>query len=227
MSNARPTESLFLPRALRRSSLLVWLKRSHAWAGLYGALFFFLFGLTGFYFNHRAMMQVENGRTVEVAALDAMVEPGSITGDAELGRWVKKTYRIDGQPTKVRDSGGGSVTFEGQASRQPQTLEVLFRGPNAMITATHVVGSNVVHLERSNQSPLRVILDLHKVLGVGKIFVLLMDTVAGALIFVTLSGALLWSELHGPRVLAIGLVAGAAVLAVLAASGYWLTWSLP
>src|SRR5690349_20141788 len=42
----------FLPDALRKGSLLKWLKRVHAWLGLWGAVLGLLFGVTGILLNH-------------------------------------------------------------------------------------------------------------------------------------------------------------------------------
>ena len=41
--------------------------------------------------------------------------------------------------------------------------------------------------------------------GMGVAWILLADTVAGSLIILALSGILLWTRLHGPRLLAAGL----------------------
>jgi hypothetical protein len=43
---------------------------------------------------------------------------------------------------------------------------------------------------------------------------LLVDTLAGGLLALALTGMLLWSRLHGPRLLALGLASGSALLAI-------------
>jgi uncharacterized protein len=45
------------------------------------------------------------------------------------------------------------------------------------------------------------------------VWVLFLDTIAGALIVMSLTGFLLWTRLHGPRLLAGGLVGGSLALA--------------
>jgi len=53
-------------------------------------------------------------------------------------------------------------------------------------------------------------------LGIG--WVLLVDTLGGALILLSLSGVLLWTRLHGPRLGAAGLGLGSLSLAL------WFVW---
>lgn len=49
---------------------------------------------------------------------------------------------------------------------------------------------------------------MHKGSGLGVAWVLLIDTIAGALIAMSITGVLLWSRLHGPRLLAAALAGG-------------------
>ena len=57
----RPTLAagpLFLPARWRRAEILRWLRRTHAWCGLWGGVFGLLFGATGILLNHRAVMKI-------------------------------------------------------------------------------------------------------------------------------------------------------------------------
>jgi hypothetical protein len=47
-------------------------------------------------------------------------------------------------------------------------------------------------------------------------WVLVIDTFAGALLAMSLTGVLLWSRLHGPRLAAIGLMTASVMLALAA-----------
>ena len=56
--NRRDTGYLFLPKRWRKARFLVWLRRTHAWLGLWGAVLGLLFGLSGFLLTHRAIMKI-------------------------------------------------------------------------------------------------------------------------------------------------------------------------
>lgn len=218
---------LFLPQSLQRNDILIWLRRGHAWTGIYGAVFFFVLGLTGFYLNHRtAILHIDGGTTKEVAAVTVPVEPGVITDDASLEAWMREAVKASGNfaPPRGRPPSG-TVQFNGEEMDQPVTLMLSARGPNATLSAEYVVGANMVSVKQSSPSMLKFFIDLHKVIGVGSLFVLLMDTMAGAMMFMSLSGVLLWTKLHGPRLLAAGLVGGMLVLTVVALNQTWVGWS--
>ncbi|WP_375203930.1 hypothetical protein [Hyphococcus sp.] len=217
---------LFIPKDLQTNTILTWLRRSHAWTGFYGALFFFFLGLTGFYLNHRtALMHIEGGVTKEVASLSAPVDPGLITSEETLALWMQDAFDIDAEPSRGRRRAGGPVSFGGRAAEQAPSYTVTFRGPNAIITGEYELGANRVSVKRSNASLLKGLIDLHKVVGVNKLFILIMDTMAGAMMFMVMSGILLWTRLHGPRLAAVGILGAVAVAAMLALSGTWIGWA--
>lgn len=217
---------LFLPKRLQTAQVLTWLRRTHAWTGVYGALFFFCLGLTGFYLNHRtAIMHIEGGSSREVASLSVPVEPGVITSEESLAAWMKSQFSIGAEPSRGRPRPGGPVTFNGQAAEQAPVYTVSFRGPNAVISGEYEAGANRVAVKRTNASLLKGLVDMHKVVGVGALFILIMDTMAGAMMFMSISGVLLWTRLHGPRLAAVGIVSAVAVMTAIALSGNWIGWS--
>ncbi|WP_428409739.1 PepSY-associated TM helix domain-containing protein [Hyphococcus sp.] len=219
---------LFIPKKLQRPDILLWLRRSHAWTGFYGALFFFVLGLTGFYLNHRtAIMHIEGGTVKEVASLSAPVEPGLITSEEALAAWMQEAFAIDAEPSRGRGRRGGPVSFGGRRAEQAPVFTVSFRGPNAVITGEYELGANRVTVKRTNSSLLKALVDLHKVVGVNKLFILIMDTMAGAMMFMVLSGVLLWTRLHGPRLAAAGILGAVAVATAFALSGTLIGWAAP
>ena len=218
---------LFLPQSLQRNDILVWLRRGHAWTGLYGAVFFFFLGLTGFYLNHRtAILHIDGGTTREVAAIAIPVEPGLITDDASLEAWMRSELNASGNIAPGRRGPApGPVEFNGETREQPVTLSLNARGPNTTLSADYVVGGNLVQVKQSSPSLLKFLIDLHKVIGIGALFVLLMDTMGGAMMVMSLTGVLLWTRLHGPRLAAAGIVGGMMVLTVIALGQNWVSWN--
>ncbi len=70
---------------------------------------------------------------------------------------------------------------------------------------------------RTEQNVFGTLKNLHKGVGLSMWWVLFIDTMAGGLIAMSLTGALLWSRLHGPRLAAIGIVIASFALALTAA----------
>ena len=219
---------LFVPRSWQKQSVILWLRRTHAWTGVFGAIFFFCLGLTGFYLNHRtATLHIDGGSTRVVGEVNIGVDPGLITDETSLVAWMRDTLDAKGEVARRRGAPGGQVQFRGGQVDQPQTLSVSLRGPNATLSTTYVVGSNMATVKETNPSLLKGLIDLHKVIGVGAGFILLMDAMAGAMIFMSVTGVLLWTRLHGPRLLAVGLMGGVVILAGVALSGHWVSWATP
>src|SRR5262245_6020997 len=63
-SSMPPSTPAARPRR-HRSLILKWLRRTHAWVGLWGAALGLLFGVTGLLLNHRAVMKIPAGKSVE------------------------------------------------------------------------------------------------------------------------------------------------------------------
>jgi hypothetical protein len=222
---------LFIPKPLQSAAAITWLRRTHAWTGWFGAMFFFFLGLSAVYLNHRAVMAIPQGSPREVAALDVAVAPGAIGSEAELVAWMQSEFAIDNEPARGRGAPasrpGGPVTFNGETVVQPAEWAVSFRGPNATVTGSYIEGANTVHVSRTDAGFIRMIIDLHKVVGVNAAFILLMDAMAGAMMFMSVTGILLWTRLHGPRVAAVGIFAAVLAAAAVTLSGTWVGWAAP
>ncbi len=218
---------LFIPKPLQTAGVITWLRRTHAWTGVFGAMFFFFLGLSAVYLNHRAVMAIPQGSPREVASLDVIIGPGEITSEQALVAWLQETYAIDQEPSRGGGRPGGPVSFNGQAANQPAEWTASFRGPNATIVGTYVEGANAVHVTRTDAGFIRTIIDLHKVVGVSAAFILLMDAMAGAMMFMSLSGLFLWTRLHGPRLAALGILAAVLAAAAVTLSSTWVSWSAP
>jgi len=74
------------------------------------------------------------------------------------------------------------------------------------VSARHLPGSGIVELETQDATAWGVLMRLHTGSGASPAWILIVDTIAGALMLLTLSGVLLWTRLRVPR------LAGAAVL---------------
>lgn len=212
---------LFLPRGLqRRTQAVKWLKRVHAWTGLWGALLFLLLGASGVLLNHRNLLKIETGAPVEVSAVDVPVAPGLIADAEGLGAWAKRRFDLPGEGRAPPPEPAGARRFGNSTVPQAEKWVRTFALTDARVIVEHVPGAAHVTAKREAVGLLATLKNLHKGTGLGVAWVLFLDTIAGALIAMSLTGFLLWTRLHGTRLLAGGIVLvslGLALSAVLPA----------
>ena len=204
---------LFMPRQWQRGDVLRWLKRTHAWTGFWGALLFLMMGTSGFFLNHRAQLKIETGEPVEVSSMDIAIRPGQFADADALGKWAKGELGMPTDAREPRKEGppGGKRgkpperVFMGKPHVEAEKWTRAFTLVDGRVTVEHVPGSASVSVKREGQGLLSTIKNMHKGVGLGIAWVLFLDTIAGALITMSLTGFLLWTRLHGSRVLAGGL----------------------
>lgn len=209
----------FIPRRWSSAVFLKWLKRVHAWTGLWGALLFLMLGASGVLLNHRQQMKIDTGKPVEVSLVKLPVARGAIPNADALGEWGTRVLALPGVPQPPKPeakSAAPSANFAGRRVKPVETWSRIFNLTNGRVTLEYVPGANHVTAKRDAIGMLATLKNLHKGVGLPIAWILLIDTIAGALIVMALSGFLLWSRLHGPRLLA-GALAGGSLAWALAA----------
>jgi hypothetical protein len=136
-----------------------------------------------------------------------------------LAAWLAEELKIEKRPTRVRAEPARPVPWGDRSLEQPERWSFNFVAPNYTVTAEHWVGSSHVTVKRSEANFWALLTRLHMGGGMGQgavgiAWVLLADTIAGGLVMLALTGILLWTRLHGPRLLALGLIGSVATLAV-------------
>lgn len=209
---------LFLPRNLSRGAFLKWLRRTHAWFGLWGAALGLLFGFTGILLNHHEVMKIPVGRIQQQEIQLPLADPHP-TDPKAMAVWLGQTLNIDTRQAKVRREPGKTVVWNNQTLNQPSLWQINLRSPNKMLQAEYWEGNNFVSVKQGNANLMLTLNNLHKGTGMGVGWVLLVDTLAGALILLSLTGTLLWTRLHGTRLAAAGLGLGSLSTALYLALG--------
>lgn len=225
---------LFVPTSWQRATFIRWLKKVHAWTGFWGAILFFMLGLSGVLLNHRSIMKIDTGEAVEVSAMDIAVDPARIPDEKALGAWAAKEFGLSTKPRpprreggpkggmgkgegrEGREGGGGAKRFMGREHQEPEKWELAFSQANGRVTVEYVPGSRSVSVRQDAENMLGFIKNLHKGSGLGIGWILFLDSIAGALIAMSLTGFLLWTRMHGTRLLAGGIGLGSLVVAVAA-----------
>lgn len=219
MTTPRPRTGplLFVPARWQRVAFLKWLKRVHAWTGLWGALLFLTLGTSGFLLNHRSILKIDTGKPQEVSAIDAAVRPGSILDADALDAWARTNLGVRGEGrSPPPESAQRSAVF----GRELPAAEKLVRSFNLIdgrVTVSTFPGSPAVSVKREAIGALSVLKNLHLGSGLGVGWILLIDTIAGALITMSITGVLLWSRLHGRRLGAAAIALGSLLWALSAA----------
>lgn len=213
------TGHLFIPRRWRRTQVLLWLKRVHAWTGLWGSALFLLLGTSGFLLNHRNLLKIDTSAPVEVSSVEVAAPPTLADADA-LGRWAKTqlSMPVEGKPPPPSDTAPKAV--RGRPVAEAERWTRIFTLPDAKVTVAYTPGSTSASVKSETVGTLAFVKNLHKGTGLGIAWILLIDTIAGALIAMSITGFLLWSNLHGPRLLAGALAGGALIWAVAAVSPF-------
>jgi hypothetical protein len=197
----------FLPERLRKSVFLKWLKRVHAWLGLWGAALGLLFGTSGFLLNHRAVLKINAPTPIENTVQVELPEAARNDPKA-FADWLTTYTAIDGHP-RTKITPPRKVIWNDKPVEKPAEWSATLARPDYMVSATYSAGNRFAEVKRIDQNVFGIINNLHKGVGAGAAWVLLVDTLAGALVMLCLTGFLLWSKLHGPRLAALGLIAGA------------------
>jgi hypothetical protein len=109
----------------------------------------------------------------------------------------------------------------GAEVKAAEQWSVAFTGHAHFALATYVPGNRSVELEQRDADLLQALKRLHKGDGGQLGWILLSDAFAGAMVFLTLSGILLWTRLAGPKLLAAALALGGLGAIALVASRAW------
>ena len=233
-----PKAHPFLPGRLQTPIFLVWLRRSHGWLGIWGAVAGILFGLTTIAMVHANIFRTgEDTQTV----VQLPVNGTAIHSVDDLGAFVKAELGLRTEWRQPRNAppvvalaesgtaegmetagtaamgamgsggrrGGGAV---GAQSIQP-VFVTQFTSPQRTLDLRYVAGNQYIQIVDTERGFFETMNRLHRGNGAQLGWTLLGDAFSGALIVLALSGVLLWSRMDGSRLLAIGL-GSAGLLAV-------------
>jgi hypothetical protein len=162
-------------------------------------------------------MKIDTGEPVEVSTARLPVAPGAIPDAEALGTWGSRTLALPGVPQPAKpDPVAANARFAGQSVSPIESWKRTYNLTNGRVTLEYVPGANFVTAKRDEIGVLGTLKNLHKGVGLPIAWILLIDTIAGALVVMALTGFLLWSKLHGPRLLAGALAGGSLAWALLA-----------
>jgi len=205
-------------RNAKRGKTLRLLRKIHGWLGLWGALLGLLFGVSGFLLNHRTVMKIPAAQ-MEVTEIELQVPSLFPKNRKEFATFIQAELDIQHAPSKPRPQKGRQLSkvgsdakFMNKSVKQPETLELSFNLPQARVKAAYVVGNKFATVKREETNAWGFIMRMHKGVGANVAWVLLADSIAGAILILSITGVLLWTKMRGSRLITTGLIGISTVL---------------
>ncbi|NOT17143.1 MAG: peptidase [Sulfuriferula sp.] len=209
----RDTGYLFIPKTWRKSEFLVWLRRTHAWLGLWGAVLGLLFGLTGFLLNHRQVLKIPAAQSLEQQQRIAIPDTAKQTPKA-FEHWIRNQTGMQQAKGRIQKIDTMPAPWGNGLVMQPELWKVNLNTLGQSTTAEYWQGNNQAVITQRHFNMWATLNRLHMGAGMGVAWVLLADSLALGLLIMTVTGLLLWSRLHGARILAIGLISTCLISAI-------------
>jgi len=196
-------------RVNRRLTFVRWVRKTHGWFGLWGALLGLMMGVSGVWLNHRTTLKLELPAQQQINAQLALPEPAPATPDA-MAAWLQEALKADRPAFNMRTERSRPVPWgaRGEGQRpltQPERWTFNFGGPNHVMQVEYWLGNKSVSVRTTSNGFIATLTNLHKGTAMPVPWILLIDTLAGSLIFLSISGAILWWETNRRRGLGIAI----------------------
>ena len=203
---------------VKRANTIRLLRKIHGWLGLWGALLGLLFGVSGFLLNHRSVMKIPAAK-MEASEIQLAVPTPLPANNKEFTKFIQNALNVHQDPVKPKDPLGvgkpeREAKFMNKDVKQPEIFKVDFQLPQVRIQAEYVAGNQYATVKREDANVWGFITRMHKGVGANAFWVLLADTIAGALLVLSITGVLLWTKMRGSRLAMVGLIGGSAFLTI-------------
>lgn len=219
----KPIGYPFVTKPFRKSVWMDWLRKIHAWLGIWGAVACLIFGVSTIALLHPELFPAS--RPVETLGALPAPEAGIASHD-ELADYVAGQMGFISAPIlgEVRRRGGGmgaaTVGDEmppamgagaqapamgmggGRIQRKPTYLAT-FSTVSRNVTATYVEGNASIEIKTTRRGLLQTMNFLHLGRGADTGWTLLGDIFSASIILMALTGFFLWNVFAGSRLLGV------------------------
>lgn len=196
----------------RRATFLKWLRKMHGWIGLWGAALGLLFGTSGILLNHRDVLKIPAVQKQESTIQLTLPSPAPVDAEA-MAAWVRQSLTLKPDAGKIKTDKPRPVAWGDKSLTQPARWSASFVAPDSSVQAEYWVGNSFVTVKRNDTNGFGVLTNLHKGTGMSVAWILLVDTLAGSIILLSISGVLLWTMTNRKRL--VGTAIAATSLALL------------
>ena len=185
-----------MKKSMNYQKFIYWLRTSHGWIGLWGAVLGLLFGFSGIWLNHRSVLKLP---TAQVRSNAQVALPDPVPANAEeMSAWLQKTLAQSAPANSVRVEKEKPLPW-GERAMQPERWVFNFGGPDTLIQADYWRGNRSVGVTTTANGAIATLTNFHKGTGMTVPWILLVDTLAGSMIFLSISGVLLWVQTNRRR----------------------------
>jgi hypothetical protein len=211
---------------------LRWVRKTHGWFGLWGALLGLSMGFSGIWLNHRAVLKLPAMEQQRVNAQLALPDPAPASA-AEMAAWLQSALSLGAPPNSTRVEPARPVAWTDKSKAkppadvaaapvppvptvltQPEHWVFNFGGPNETVQADYWRGNRSVGVTTTHNGIMATLTNMHKGTGMPIAWILLIDTLAGSLIFLSISGVVLWLQTNRRRILGMSIFTTSVVLTV-------------
>lgn len=196
---------------ISRALFIKWLRKTHGWIGLWGAVLGLLFGGTGILLNHRSLLKIPLAQSQEESVQVPLPSPAPADAKA-MAAWLGQWLALQTEPSRVKSEPPRPVAWGDKSMTQPGRWSAAFVTPQTNVQFEYWVGNSFLTVKRNEHNAFSTLSNLHKGTGMGIGWILLVDTLAGSIILLSLSGVLLWALMTRKRM--VGTAIAAASLAV-------------
>jgi hypothetical protein len=202
----------------RRLAFVRWVRRTHGWFGLWGALLGLMTGVSGVWLNHRAVMKLPLPDQQQSNAQVALPDPRPQTAE-EMAAWLQQVLKLDRPANNIRVERARPVPWaekggDARPAMQPERWSINLGGPNRVVQVEYWVGNKAASVRTTDNGFIATLTNFHKGVGMPVPWILLIDSLAGSLVFLTISGAILWWETNRRRRLGLAIFGTAVAVTV-------------
>lgn len=210
-TSASGTRPAAIPSGVARRTIAVqWIRKTHGWFGLWGAILGLIFGTAGVWLNHRAVLKLPMAQQ-RINAQLALPDPAPATAE-EMATWLQGALDLRAPPNSTRTEPSRPVAWTEKGARekasdtvrpaalmQPERWQFSFGGPDTVVQIDYWRGNRSVGVTTTSNGVAATLANLHKGVGMSVAWILLVDTLAGSLVFLSISGVALWMLTHRRR----------------------------
>ena len=229
-----------MPAPIATPIAVRWVKRTHAWTGISTAILALIFAWSGFMLNHRTHFTL--GAAAQTTEFTIPAPAAGFASPQELADFLVAEFGLRTSPTlESRDAtapsaGRGMGMGQQAASASPamgggrrggggggvaargSSLAASWQAPGGDFSGEWVVGSSEIAITQSDRGFNRIVNRLHAGRGMeGGSWHFIISAYAVMLLFLSLSGVMLWSRVSGTARVGGGLL-GASLLLI----GAWI-----
>ncbi len=187
----------------RYAQFVVWVRKTHGWIGLWGALLGLTFGISGIWLNHRAVLKLPPVAQQRSQAQLALPDPVPATAPA-MAEWLASQLQLGATANSIRVDPPKPAPWGGNL-RQPEHWVFNFGGPDVVVQADYWRGNQSVSVSTVSNGFLATLTNMHKGVGMSTPWILLVDSLAVSMIFLSISGVILWVQMNRRRALGVGI----------------------